>query len=510
MVTSAALLLAAVLLLGGIIAVLGDRLGTKIGKARLRIFGLRPRQTATVVTIITGTLISATTLGILFASSKPLRQGVFEIDDILQQKRIAEGELGSVSAERDRVTQELNRVSDEKLQVEQGLNRSQDLLTNTNEQLGDLRDRLQNLRSERQRLAKERQTLIKQRQALLREIPKLQTSVKERDRELARQDEKLDQRDRIIERKESEISQKNQSIRTQEKRLQNIETQRLQLQDELNERDAKLAELDRSIAEGDRLLKSRETELQERDRLLQEREKQLAQLEQEIATLQNQLQNLATYYQEFRQGNVALFRGQVLAYGVVRILEPEAAKDAVDQLLREANRVATAATRPSNSNDPVKERIVQISANQVEQLIDKINDGQEYAVQILAAENYVEQETPVLVVADAVRNSLVFQENETIATVALDPSDISSEEIQNRIDVLLAAAQFRSQRAGILGGTQVEEGRIITLTQFIETAIATPEKFDQISAIATQQTYVSGPLKLKLLAFKDGKIVFST
>lgn len=495
MVTSAAVLLAAILLLGGVIAVLGDRLGTKVGKARLRIFGLRPRQTATVVTVITGTLISASTLGILFAFSKPLRQGVFEIDEILKQKRIAEGELGSVTAERDRVAQELSRVIEEKSEVEQGLIQSQSFLNNTNEQLGDLRDQLQILRQERQRVLRERQSLIEQRRELLQEIPKLQASVKERDRELARQDRELAQRDRTIEGKESEIAQKNQAIREREQRLAEIENQRRQLQDELSERDTALASLDKSIAERDRILRSRED--------------QLAQLEQEINSLQNQLQRLAENYQEFRQGNVALVRGQVLAFGVVRILEPQAARGVLEQLLQEANRVATAATRPL-SNDRVRDRIVQIPKNQVEQAIEQIDDGREYAIRILAAENYIEEETPVFVVVDVARNSIVFQEDEIIATIALEPSEITPEDLQNRLDVLLAAAQFRGRRAGVLGDIQIEDGRIVTLTQFIEQVLAEPDQYDQITAIAAQRTYVAGPLKLRLLAFKDGKMVLST
>ena len=41
--TSAYVLIFAVLILGGLIAALGDRIGTKVGKARLRLFNLRPQ-----------------------------------------------------------------------------------------------------------------------------------------------------------------------------------------------------------------------------------------------------------------------------------------------------------------------------------------------------------------------------------------------------------------------------------------------------------------------------------
>ncbi len=68
--TSAYILILVVLIFGGLIAALGDRLGSKVGKAKLRIFHLRPRQTAVVLTVMTGTLIAATTLGVLFTFSK--------------------------------------------------------------------------------------------------------------------------------------------------------------------------------------------------------------------------------------------------------------------------------------------------------------------------------------------------------------------------------------------------------------------------------------------------------
>ena len=45
------------ILLGGLIAPFGDILGTKIGKARFSILKLRPKKTATIITIITGVLL---------------------------------------------------------------------------------------------------------------------------------------------------------------------------------------------------------------------------------------------------------------------------------------------------------------------------------------------------------------------------------------------------------------------------------------------------------------------
>ena len=73
------LLILAVLVLGGVLSTLGDRLGSRIGKARLSLFQMRPRRTAVVITVLTGSLISALTLGLMVAVSERLRVGLFSL-----------------------------------------------------------------------------------------------------------------------------------------------------------------------------------------------------------------------------------------------------------------------------------------------------------------------------------------------------------------------------------------------------------------------------------------------
>lgn len=46
------------MLMGGLIAFLGDKIGSKVGKKRMTLFGLRPKYTSIIVTIISGVLIS--------------------------------------------------------------------------------------------------------------------------------------------------------------------------------------------------------------------------------------------------------------------------------------------------------------------------------------------------------------------------------------------------------------------------------------------------------------------
>ncbi len=87
------LLIASLLILGGVLSTLGDRLGSRLGKARLTIFNLRPRRTAVLITVLTGSLISAFSLGFMLLVSRQLRVGLFELSDIQLRLKSSREEL---------------------------------------------------------------------------------------------------------------------------------------------------------------------------------------------------------------------------------------------------------------------------------------------------------------------------------------------------------------------------------------------------------------------------------
>jgi len=87
------LLVISILILGGILSTLGDRIGSKLGKARLTLFNLRPRKTAVLITIFTGSLISALSLGFMLLVSRQLRLGLFELSNLQDKIKAAESEL---------------------------------------------------------------------------------------------------------------------------------------------------------------------------------------------------------------------------------------------------------------------------------------------------------------------------------------------------------------------------------------------------------------------------------
>ncbi len=99
------------LLLGGLISTLGDLLGSKIGKARFSVLKLRPKKTAILITILTGSLISASSLSLMILVNRQLRVGLFRLGDL--QKKLLESKEVLIPLQRERETLENKIIAKE-------------------------------------------------------------------------------------------------------------------------------------------------------------------------------------------------------------------------------------------------------------------------------------------------------------------------------------------------------------------------------------------------------------
>ncbi len=94
-------------IMGGAIAFGGDKLGSKIGKKRLSIFGLRPKHTSILVTIITGALTVALTMGILTFVSRDVRTALFGMEKLQQELAFLSEEVLAKNSELERSQESL-------------------------------------------------------------------------------------------------------------------------------------------------------------------------------------------------------------------------------------------------------------------------------------------------------------------------------------------------------------------------------------------------------------------
>ncbi len=466
-------LILAMLMLGGIIATVGDRIGTKVGKARLSLFNLRPRQTATLVSIATGSVISASTLAILFAISSQLRTGLFELGRIQDDLASAEAQLAQALAEQDDVREDLRSASTERQralarlrEINQSLDdaveqqkRTQVQLQRTRDQLTTVSDQAKALQQSTEILRAERDRLVQQQQAIRAQIA-------QRDTTIAQQDATIAERDQAI---------------------ANI--------------DQTIAALDQTIAE--------------RDQAIAEREQRLADLQTQQNLLAQQVRDLESQYQGLFQGSIALGRNQGLLSGVVTITNRTQARELVNQLLAEANRIAIQAIAPGT---PLDQQAIAIGSQEVERLVDRLAVGGEFVIRVLSVANYVIGEPCVVrgeapcirIFVDTVPNEIIFPQGTVLSTVALETSIRTDQELVERVNVLLASTQFIATQNGVIeDNVIIADNRTETLLRFL-TAVQQETQILDLQTVALRDIYAAGPTQVDIVASRSGRRLFST
>ena len=146
------LLILALLVLGGVLSTLGDRLGSRVGKARLSLFNLRPRRTAVLITVLTGSLISAISLGLMLLVSERLRTGLFELDHL--ERRLRDSRQALLQS-----GEQLQRSERDRRRAEGGRRQARSQLALAEGQANQLRRELVPLNQQRQQLEQERDRL---------------------------------------------------------------------------------------------------------------------------------------------------------------------------------------------------------------------------------------------------------------------------------------------------------------------------------------------------------------
>ncbi|WP_299404010.1 DUF3084 domain-containing protein [Acaryochloris sp. IP29b_bin.148] len=471
-----------IIILGGAIATLGDRIGSKVGKARLSLFNLRPKNTAIVITILTGAVISALTLGIVFAFSQQFRDALFRFDDIQKRSRIVQKELDETQAEKDAIE-------------------------------ADLTTARSSLSRTRQRLKTANRNLVK---AIARE--------KRIERQLKQTQSRFRQSKRQINQfvgQAKQLRSQIQSLRTEQNTLR---VQRNQSEARIQQVNRQKRQLETAIAQAQSRLRQVEVQKQaltltiaaERQQL-QAANQQRQQLQQEVQTLEagraRLEQNVEFLLLGLRRGTIAIRSGQILTSAVIQDIQSRTdALKAINTLLIQARQ--SAITLSDLQGVPDQQQIVQMRQSDVERIAIRIGDGKPYVVRILAAASYLQGERAIFVVPQIATNRVIYQADTQIARISVQPAQMSDEQLLDRINQLFAVVNKKAIVAGFLPnpltGT-VGSGRQVDLFRFI---LALKDRNDpgtiEIIATTPETVLTAGPLAIELVAVKDQDIILKS
>lgn len=472
------ILLFAVACLGGVIATVGDRIGMKVGKSRLSLFNLRPRQTATVVSVATGMVASFSTLMLLIALDGQLRKGLFELDEIQQDLSQAQSELESTKSEKDIVESNLetstelqeeaqSRLRETNRSLRSAAAREEEILAS----LGDTQDRLGAVSEQADGLRNEIGGLRDERQALVDEQATVRAQIAQRDQEISQRNEQLAEQSEAL-------------------TLSNAE---------LQERNAQIAE--------------REQEIAVREARLEELQVQQRFLDQQIAQLENDFDSL-------RLGNLAIRRGENLEVILARSNTEEAARLALESALVRANRNALGEIWPGIQE--VNNFALVFDPAELRDIVDATFDEQTYAIIVSSAANYVVDEPCVndiinrggepclLVDVKAVVNEILYSTGSLVASVQLEPSDLTAENLRERVAALTARAELQAERKGVIYPSPLVARRQSDAVRIFRNRVEAYGRPLELQAVASQSIYTLGPVFLELTAVEDGQVLFRT
>ncbi len=294
----------ALAVLGALIAYLADITGAWLGRRRSSVFGLRPRRTARMLTVIIGAVLPL--IGILVAviGSDYARLAVFELNDLLRrqeqlqeslvelQEQVDDYERQVLIAEErasdaEERAEELEAVRDEQQSLIAGLSDRAEQLearaTDLEDKVGSLtalRDALEadlgdargNLREAEEALTRSERDLSateEQRERLREDVERLRAQVNNRVNQLSVVNRELDQIQRLLEPTQEELAARARELARKEQQIAEIEEQledTLRRQELFSERRALFEpgdELIRVVMPGDATLDQLESELLE-------------------------------------------------------------------------------------------------------------------------------------------------------------------------------------------------------------------------------------------------------
>ncbi len=164
------LLIAALVVVSGVIAYVGDIVGRRMGRKRLSLFGLRPRHTAIVISVISGMLITAFTLTAAMLASRNVRDGFLNMGEMRRQQHVLQAQKAELTSQVRKADAEVRARKADVEARKRELQAAQLARDGARAQLGDTKSDLartqQNLEERQKQLARAEQSYAAARRRL--------------------------------------------------------------------------------------------------------------------------------------------------------------------------------------------------------------------------------------------------------------------------------------------------------------------------------------------------------
>lgn len=474
------------ILMGGVIAYLGDWLGRKMGKKRLRIAGLRPRHTATFFTVLMGMLIPVLTTYAILTISAPVRRWMSEGTSLVKERDSLQKQIGQYETNLSYLRSQYQlanlKLNQERQATAQIQNTNHSLQKRVAKVNGELSSSLRREASVQKRVAQ-----------LGRREKGLIASVYSKTQQLQKDFVVLQNNQREIKRLHGETDRMNQNSITVTQQIIDLEGQKKQAENDLNNAiTAKNKALD---------------DLQQADTEMQKAYDKLLVLRQTIMQTTQDLAKLRIGIEGARTSDVIYRKGEELGrIAVPSGLGAQAAEDKIGQLIKIADLaarergVAPDASGRAAAMENIKRTLPDGSSititvqDQVSAFVREITRANQDVVLIASSfYNYFAGEDQfVPLELNMFLNRVVYKAGDTVAETEIDGDASENEILDGIIQFLRTNVRVAAERAGMIPvhGQEASLGEI---------------SFEQMSILVRQIKFKRTKAKLVAIAAKTTK-----
>jgi uncharacterized protein (DUF3084 family) len=445
------LLIGAWILGSGIVAYVCDNLGRKLGKRRLSLWGLRPRHTAMVVTVLTGISIAAVTVGFVALVSADARQALFEVISLSQQADSLKETQRNLTVQNRGLRRETANLTQAAADAKVESTRATRAMEEAKKQRDKVREELASSRKRLAVLEKSRTGLKTQVRELQNFLQNLARQLQGSEKRLAQSKEEVEKTKATLEQVKSDLAQSNAKYGTVQAQYNNAEKELLATQGDL-----KLAQSD---------LKDAQQELNDQKAVIEENKTQLASLNDQLKSTQDllndeikRLTDIQSRLVSIRAESVIFYTGQEIARRVIYQPDDETeVSGELDKLLKSADDAVQAQGGKGATLLPagaISATGTQAFTDQEEKLIMKVlvrkivSDGKDVLVRALVSANAVAGDA-VQMILDVSPNTLAFRRGDVIASREIDGRLSQAKILEAMLDLLRNQVRGKALAVGL-------------------------------------------------------------
>jgi uncharacterized protein (DUF3084 family) len=444
-----------------LIAYIADNIGKNMGKKRVSLFGLRPRQTATLISMASSVFIMLATVGILMATSQSLSNALLRYD---AEKRIANREREKLQNQnrelQSNLESQLGLIRNQKKQIEQNSKLVADFskqrkdaesqLKTANAKLKAARAGETKARAQTQRAQTQLASARRQFQTFQAQLKAAKAQVAQAKSRVASAQSQVQSAQAKLKSEQSELAMRRRELARAKSDLRKAEGEQKKASENLRLANEKISlaqtAVNKSLAEREKFA----TEIAElqvrRDNLMQ----QVTAQQEQLAVLKEQNLKIGEYALQIATGNISIPVGDVFAERTVRAnLSAGQVREELRALMREG--------REHLPNLPQPQTLALVKHAAAANLSDdEFLDGfaaylstlrVPVSIRLLSARNHAPGETEINVQLVPIIIRPIFAQGEVLGEAVIQSgSDVS---VFNQLLKLLNTTEQRARERGV-------------------------------------------------------------